>query len=152
MPPIKRPIGYVKYRARRKQNIGKLRDLFKVHGANYKLFREKGFSASEVSGIEYNYLPKKELIELFRNKNPKATAKQKKESQLTYEQLEQIRRFKIPTKKLLDAGYTPLELLSARYSYADLRAAGVDVISLKRKVDALKAQVKEISEIKKARK
>lgn len=152
MPPIKRPTGYMKYRQSRKQNIDNLRSLFKAHGANYKLFREKGFSASEVSGIEYNYLTKKEIIELFRNKNPKATAKQKKESQLTYEQLEHIRRFKIPAKKLLEAGYTSLELLSARYSYADLRAAGVDVISLKKKVDALKAKVKEISEKKKANK
>lgn len=141
----------MKYRQRRKQNIDRLRNIFKEHGANYKLFREKGFSASEVAGIEYNYLPKKEIIELFRNKNPKATAKQKKESQLTYEQLEQIRRFRIPAKKLLEVGYTPLELLAAKYSYADLRVAGVDVITLKKKVDAFKSQVKEISEIKKAK-
>jgi hypothetical protein len=151
MPPIKRPAGYMKYRAIRKQNLDRLRYLFKEHGADYKLFREKGFSASEVSGIEYNYLPKKELIELFRNKNPKATAKQKKESQLTYEQLEQIRNFRIPAKKLLEAGYTPLELLAAKYSYSDLRAADVDVISLKKKVDAFKSQVKDISKIKKAK-
>lgn len=142
----------MKYRARRQQNLKTLQDLFKTHGANYKLFREKGFSALEVSGIEYNYLSKKELIDLFRNKNPKATIKQKKESQLTYEQIEQIRRFRIPAKKLLEAGYTPLELLSARYSYSDLRDAGVDVISLKKKVDSLKAKVKQISEMKKAQK
>jgi len=140
MTPIKRPATYAQYRLQRKQNRDALRKLFRAVGADYSLFRKMGFSATEVANIEYNYLTKKELLKLFENENTNKL--------LDYHLLQKIKGFKIPAKKLLEAGYTPLELLSAKYSYSDLSKAGVDVVSLKRKVDAITAKAKEISEIK----
>jgi len=137
MSPIKRPVGLAQYRFQRKQNAKALSVLFKGVGADYNLFRKMGFSASEVAGLEYNYLPKKELLALFKSENSNKG--------LSYEQIEQIRKYRISAKKLLDAGYTPLELLAAKYSYSNLREAGIDVVALKKKIDALKAKVKELS-------